>query len=112
MTIKEYIIADAERSFSNLLVGARKVPADKLAWKPMDNGRSTLDLVQECAMCPLWVPGLLEKRGFDPSGFEGLEAAKAAMPTLDACEEVGKANLETMSRIWKSESTCLGAITT
>ena len=96
MTIKEYIIADAVKSFSNLLEGARKVPTDKLDWKPLDNGRSTLDLVQECALCPLWVPGLLDKRAFDPSGFEGFEAAKAGMPTLEACEAAGKANLETM----------------
>ena len=97
MTIKEYIIADAMKSFDNFMVGARKVPAEKLAWKPLDNGRSVLDQAQECALCPLWVPGLLEKRGFDPSGFEAFEAAKGQLTTLDACEAAGKANLSTMT---------------
>lgn len=97
MTIKEYIIADAAKSFAHFMENARKVPADKLEWKPLDNGRSVLDQAQECALCPLWVPGLLEKRGFDPAGFESFEASKAALTSLDACEEAGKANLATMA---------------
>jgi hypothetical protein len=96
MTIKEFIIAETVQSFDNLMVTARKVPAEKLDWKPLDSGRSTLDLAQECALCPLWVPGLLTARAFDPSMFEGFEEAKAKMPTLDDCEAAGRANLETM----------------
>lgn len=96
MTIKEYIIKDAVKSFENLMEGARKVPADKLDWKPLDNGRSVLNQVQECALCPLWVPGLLEKRAFDPSGFADFETAKGELSTLELCEAAGKANLETM----------------
>ena len=96
MTIKEYIIADAVQSFDNFMVTARKVPADKLDWKPLDSGRSTLDQAQEVALCPTWVPGLFAARGFDPSMFEGFEEAKAKMTTLDECESVGRANLEKM----------------
>ena len=72
MTIKEFIIADAVQSFDNFMVTARKVAADKLDWKPLDNGRSTLDQAQEVALCPTWVPGLLSARGFDPSIFGGV----------------------------------------
>ena len=50
MTIKEYIIADAVQSFDNFMVTARKVPADKLDWKPLDNGRSTLDDIGAAAL--------------------------------------------------------------
>ena len=63
MTIKEFIIADTVQSFDNFMVTARKVPAEKLDWKPLDNGRSTLDQAQEVALCPNWVPGLFATRG-------------------------------------------------
>ncbi len=96
MTVKEFIIADAVQSFDNFMVTARKVAADKLDWKPLDNGRSTLDQAQEVALCPTWVPGLLASRGFDPALFGGFEEAKAKMTTLDECEAAGRANLEKM----------------
>jgi hypothetical protein len=96
MTIKEYIIADAVQSFDNFMAIARKVTPDKLDWKPLDNGRSTLDQAQEIALCPTWVPGLLNARGFDPSIFGGFEEAKARLTTLDECEAAGRSNLELM----------------
>jgi hypothetical protein len=94
MTIKEFIIADTVRSFDNLMATARKVPADKLDWKPLDAGRSTLNLAAECAVCPTWVPGLLGARGFDPALFSTFEESVNALKTLDECEATGKANLE------------------
>ena len=96
MTIKQYIIAEAGKSFANFMEAARKVPADKLDWKPLDNGRSVLDQAQECALCPLWVPGILEKRAFDSEGFASWEENKSKLVTLDLCESTGKANLELM----------------
>ena len=97
MTIKEFIIRETDRAFSNFMEAARKVPADKVDWKPLDNGRSVLDQAQECALCPLWVPGILDARGFDPAGMGAMEEAKKGLTSLDACEAAGKANLETMN---------------
>ena len=88
------MILETEKSLNHFFENARKVPADKVEWKPLDNGRSTLDQAQECAYCPLWVPGLLEKRGFDPSIFEGYEETRSGWKTLDECEAAAKANFE------------------
>lgn len=94
MNVIDFIIQDTERNFDNFWVTCRKVPADKLDWKPMDSGRSTLDQAQEVALCPLWVPGLLAARGFDPGTFGGFEEAKAKLVDLDACEAAARANLD------------------
>lgn len=96
MTVKEYIITDTQKSLANLFEAARKVPADKHEWKPLDNGRSVLDLAQECALCPLWVPGILTKRSIDMADFETAQVEQKKLTTLDACEAAAKANLETM----------------
>ncbi len=94
MTLKDYIILETEKSMKNFFEAARKVPADKLEWKPLDNARSVLDQAQECAYCPLWVPGLLEKRGFDPEGFGAYEETRKGWKTLDECEAAANANME------------------
>ncbi|MBI1334376.1 MAG: DinB family protein [Armatimonadetes bacterium] len=94
MTLKEYIVLETEKSLKNVFESARKVSADKVEWKPLENGRSTLDQVQECAYCPLWVPGLLEKRAFDPSGFAAYEETRKGWKTLDECEAAAQKNME------------------
>jgi len=95
MTLKEYVVLETEKSLKNIFEAARKVPAEKVDWKPLDNGRSTLDQIQEVAYCPLWVPGLLEKRAFDPAGFEAYEETRKGWTTLDECETAANANMET-----------------
>ncbi len=94
MNVIDFIIQDTRRGFAHFWETCKKVPADKLDWKPLDSGRSTLDQAQEVALCPLWVPGLLAARGFDPASFDGFEEAKAKMPTLEACEAAAQANLD------------------
>lgn len=94
MTLKDYMILETEKSLQSLFAAARKVPSDKIDWKPLDNGRSTLDQLQECAYCPLWVPGLLEKRAFDPSEFAAYEETRKGWTTIDECEAAAQANME------------------
>jgi hypothetical protein len=93
INVIDFIIQDTERNFANFFHTCRQVPADKQDWRPLDNGRSTLDQAQEVAICPLWVPGLLQAKGFDPSIFGDFETAKASLPDLDACEAAAKENL-------------------
>lgn len=94
MNVIDFIIQDTERNFANFFETCRKVPADKLDWRPLDTGRSTLDQAQEVALSPLWVPGLLKARGFDPSIFGGFEEAKTKLTDLDACEARANENLK------------------
>lgn len=94
MTLKDYMLLETEKALKHFFENARKVPVDKTDWKPLDNGRSTLDQAQEVAFCPLWVPGLLEKRAFDPSGFATYEETRKGWKTLDECEAAANANME------------------
>lgn len=94
MNVIDFIIQDTERNLENFFYTCRKVPAEKLDWKPLDGGRSVLDQAQEVALCPLWVPGLLAARGFDPGVFGDFEASKATLPDLDACEATAKENMK------------------
>ncbi len=98
MTLKDYIILETEKSLKSVFEAARKVPSDKTDWKPLDNGRSVLDQLQECAFCPLWVPGLLEKRAFDPSGFATYEETRKGWTTIDACEAAATTNMEAFKK--------------
>jgi hypothetical protein len=94
MNVIDFIIQDTERNLANFFYTCRQVPADKLEWRPLDAGRSTLDQAQEVALCPMWVPGLLSARGFDPSIFGGFEEGKAQLPDLDACEAAANENMK------------------
>lgn len=60
-------------------------------WKPLDNGRSALDQLQECAQSPDWYRSILEARNspkFDPAEMQKMMAERAQWPTIDACEKV------------------------
>ena len=96
MTVYELPLAMAEGAARDVFKAARRVPADKLEWKPLENGRSVLDLCRECAYCPLWaIASVKDAIGVpDPTEGQDYEAAVAAMTTVDACEEACKKHLE------------------
>ena len=91
MRFQDYAIQITQRAVEDLFVAARRVPADKVQWKPLDAGRSTLDIVQECAQTPLIAIPILETRQMPPFSHEILKAAqerRAQWTTLDECERI------------------------
>jgi len=95
MRIQDFVAAETEQAVKWLFDTARHVPADKLEWKPLDNGRSCLDQLQECAQAPTWFLPMLETRQtqqLDPAMYEEARAARREWDTLEKCEEVCKAN--------------------
>ena len=71
-------------------VGA--VPDDKMTWKPLDNGRSVLDLLSDTAQTAGMIAELAQTRGETKPSYEKFAALKAecadwtrehAMKTLD-----------------------------
>ena len=96
MDPREAIIAGTQRSVEDLFRAAKAVQTDKLSWKPLDNGRSALDIVAECALSPAWGASLLEKREFNPEPdmFEKFKAAKAAISSIDEAEGICNQNME------------------
>jgi uncharacterized damage-inducible protein DinB len=72
---------------------ARRVPADKLDWKPLGEARTVLGLLQECAQSPTWYMGFLDptyKHGF--TNLEEMKQARKQWTTLEACEQATREN--------------------
>lgn len=78
-----------ESAVNNLFNAAKKVPADKLDWKPLDTGRSVLDQLQECAMSANWSMMLLRDRAFPDLTTEMMaeyESTRKQWTTIEQCE--------------------------
>jgi len=97
MRFQDQAIRMTEFAMQELFKTARAVPADKLAWKPLDQGRSVLDQLQESAQSPLFF-GQMLKPDWNPEsaqegGEQGAEERKG-WTTIDACEQAAKRNCE------------------
>lgn len=95
MSFKEELIQMTEKAGQEFLLNVRAMPADKLTWKPLDTGRSALDLLQEVAQSASYVIPILETRQvpeFNPEMFAGLMAERQSWDTVEKCEEVMRAN--------------------
>lgn len=88
MNIKDLVIRATNHSVDQLFRNARAVPADRLEWSPLDQGRSVLNQLQECAYSASWALGLMEHRKFmdSPEMWEQLRKEQAALTTVDLCE--------------------------
>jgi hypothetical protein len=96
MTAKEFIKSEIDRAGASVFARAKKVPADKLEWSPLDHGRSVMNLVQECALCPSWTVDVLKTKKFESDPNESMaeyEAARAAITDLDSAEAAFNKNV-------------------
>src|SRR5258706_11730825 len=97
MRFQNYVIELTDRACKDLVVNARALPADKLEWQPMDQARSALEILQECAQSPSWFTGILQARAFpdfNPETMQELFAARKAWTSVDDCERVMNENLK------------------
>ncbi len=92
MNVKDYIIAATFKIADDFMRDVRAVPEDKLLWKPLDNGRSVLDLAQECAHCPLWTVSTIADILGVKASVEEYEAT-ATWTTVDACDQALRRHL-------------------
>ena len=111
MKLIDFLVTETLNAVDNLFIDAKKVPADKLEWAPLELGRSVLDQLQECAQAPLWGLGLLESRKFvwNDEIEAQFAARKATLTTFEACETACRANtarfVEAMKAIKEEEFT-------
>ena len=61
--IKQILTSTIDGGKTNILATFNAVPEDKLNWKPLDNGRTALDLFGEAAQTASFVCKLVESRG-------------------------------------------------
>jgi uncharacterized damage-inducible protein DinB len=98
MKFQDYIIDSIQSAFNESFKAARAVPEDKLNWKPLDQGRSVLDQVQELAQCPSYVITLVTggKQETADGDWEKMVQERQTWTTIDACEAVAKERLSTL----------------
>ena len=88
---KEILITLIEGGRGSLERTAQAVPEDKLQWRPLDNGRTVLDLLGDAAQVPGMVVKMLESRGeFKPSreAFQQMAQERADWTREDALQHL------------------------
>ena len=82
MTAKEFIKSEIDRAGAAVFARAEKVPAEKLEWSPLNEGRTVLSLVQECALCPTWTVGVLKTKKYEDDPNQSMEQYEAAAKAI------------------------------
>ena len=92
MRLQDHMIDETRAAMEEAFNYARAVPEDKLGWKPMDAGRSVIELARELAQCPDWAYDLVSTgaMAFDE---EAMAATNASLTTVEACEAMAKEKL-------------------
>lgn len=68
------MISDARDSLART---AQAVPDDKLNWRPLDAGRTVLDLLGDAAQAPEMMSRMLESKGAETPSYEMFQEMKA-----------------------------------
>lgn len=96
MSLKQHLIDNNNSVSAQFFAAVDKVPADKAGWKPLDNGRSVLDIAAEVALSTTWplvfMPGA-PKFEMTDEVMEQFMAEKAALTTVAACKKVAEEGL-------------------
>lgn len=98
---KQLIITLIENGLQDLERTTQAVPDDKWNWKPLDNGRTVLDLLGEAAQTPLLVVHLLQS----PETFNPYELFPKLMQERD-----GWSREETFEKLRANTQAALEAI--
>lgn len=86
MRVQDFIANQTEVVTEGIIRSIRALPADKVAWKPMDNGRSALDQFQECAISPEIFTRALNGGGYVYT--DDLRPKRLALASVDEAEAV------------------------
>ena len=98
LTVQEVIAARTEEAFRDLFASARRMPADKLDWQPLGDGRTALDQLRECATAPSFYRSVLTS---EP--LENLREVRKGWD-IDECERRGIVATEHLTQTIRSLS--------
>lgn len=73
---------------------AKAMPADKLDWKPLDNGRSVMDQLEECAKSPMFFISLIAPETSTQNSEHNVEQDVNQTLTIDKWETQCKNNTQ------------------
>lgn len=99
MHYRDSIVEMTKYATDALFRTARAVPADKLDWKPLDQGRSVKEQLQECANTPLYFMGLVvsDSEKDEETNGQAKEQGSNQTWTIDECEKQCEANTQTLA---------------
>jgi uncharacterized damage-inducible protein DinB len=105
--VQEKIIEATCAAAREAFAYAKAVPADKLEWQPLDNGRSVLDICQELALCPTWCYEIVRERDepmpeWSEETAEGYRREQQQWKTAEACEAECNRRLEQLFEVFRS----------
>ncbi|HRF59673.1 MAG TPA: hypothetical protein PLH94_07130 [Fimbriimonadaceae bacterium] len=87
MSAIELLINMTDSAVDMLFSSARKMPAERQVWSPMETGRTALDQLQECACAPDLHMQLIDPEHPGPfEGYEGAREYRKRWTTVEACE--------------------------
>lgn len=89
-TFQDYVIEATTLAAQEFFRYAKAVPADKVEWKPLDAGRSVLDIAREIAKCPEWGVEVIAddwKPEFDEAAMAAMKAEMDSWTTVEECEK-------------------------
>ena len=96
MKYQDYIIESTKEAFEAAFKYARHVKPDKLEWKPLDEGRTVMNILHELTKCPDWAVEIMsstEPPSFSEESMAAYEAEKSEWTSVEKCYEIGKAKL-------------------
>jgi hypothetical protein len=96
MHLQTYMIDTTRAAAAEAFRYAKAMPEDKVDWKPLDAGRSVLDLCRELALCPTWCYDTIEGKAGDWTE-EVVEASRREQEqwkSVEACEAECNRRLE------------------
>ena len=90
----------------SLFRAARAMPPDKLTWKVLDQGRSALDLLRECAQSPQWFGSMLKHQAptpeFTKTDMAASQKQREQWKSATDCEKACKDSSESLYAVIKS----------
>lgn len=97
MRYQDHMIDTTRKAAIEAFRYAKVVPADKADWKPLDNGRSTLDLAREMAKCPDWAYDIIageKQQDWSEEAMAETQKELAQWTSVEQCEKECLSRLE------------------
>jgi hypothetical protein len=103
MRIQDLIVSETKEAMAQAFRYAKAVPADKVGWSPLDQGRTVLDLCQELARCGDWTYEMLAENK-QPDWSEETQAKEKAiadtLSTVELCEAEANKHLARLAEYY------------
>lgn len=101
MRYQDFIIQITKQVGDDLFRSVKSMPPDKLTWRPLGEGRSALDILQECAQGAKSLSMLLSDNMEMPDDekMAAWQEEREAWTSVEDCEKAYEENIQTSLRV-------------